>query len=1506
MRFDSKKTVRRTLILALLASAAAGTAGATDGVWTNNNSGSWWDPNNWALGAVADGTNAVAAFHTVDITAARTVTNDAPVTVGTAVFGDLNNNQDWTLTGMAFTLAADGAKGLLMVSNRTLNVFCQVRATNGFVKTGSGAAVFKDKSNDYTGVVELAAGSVTFYESTFGSTGTLFVVSNGCAVAFAADTVAGFTNIYTVTQPFATGIGGGALRARSSSVTFPDDGQIAGTETLTLANDGNGHLVFGGANRTVDGPVVIGAVALDNGTVQVDRRDGLGATNPVELIAAAAGRAASMLVANYSGFNDVPAEELARFRPGCTGVLSLVASTANTLDFSNAGCLSLASAVAGTLAGGGISIGGTLAAGADNTFRFGGRGPTLGFPGLLGGAGKLDMDTVLADPGPPGASNHLFVGYGGLVSLNRANTLSGTVVAGPSPDGRATVATLYLNHAHAAQNALSLTASGTSAVHYGAILLDPSLPYTGPAVSSANGAIGWTGSVSLPASPFVLATNTAAGSAGVTPVKILHLGGPYSAGTMSQTASWTVSDDGGVPVELGKSGTNSVLDLTGAPAAGNTFTGGARVNGGTLVFSDPRQFGAGSSGLVQIAQTGVLQLKAGSGNVTLAGKVLDSAWAAGGATVDDGAGIAVNPGDKLTVTSVWQAANNSRMGFRVFGGGTAEYAPAVLAFATADNTFTILLEGNGTTLTMNQLPSRRSQNNAASGVLEVRVLAGQTNTFNMLDEPTAPEVAEPANFKTRYGFQQFQVFGTGTVGSAGTFILNIKEGAMFKTTGRPNQFHSMVSDGATMIVNLEGPNSRFYQGGTFSGGVAGPGAGTLVIRGRGTMGWGDVGVSANQRYIGPNLSVVFDGGTWNCGGIVDIGRVDANLTFNQDLAGSADVPRILSMAVGGAGNTTWNGLVEKAGSSADTWTLSRTGGVVSVSANAALAIGGGTMSVGGTTDPFTDSVDTTRHLSITNNALLTFTNTNGVRHVGLLAGTGTVTVANGCFFRLDAVAPGMGGLGRLAVSNAGPAAATVLDREAGATSVFEVNPANTNSDLFKVVGGLAFGGVGPNVSVHLAVAPGSPTPGRVIQNIEVMNATSILDFEAVPFNLTADPAFPAGGTLRIRKAAGSGGGESLYLDFVRNLAPVAADDSASAPTNATVAIAVLDNDADADGDPLTVSACTQGANGSVGIGPGATNVTYTPNPDWRGTDTFQYTVSDGYTGVATGTVTVLVDDMWSLQVASDAGASVPAPGLHYFLKDSNLTASVTGDVVVAGGVTQYVGAGWIGTGSVTSGVGTQVSFTLTNDSTIAWLWVTNVLFRRAAAPNGAVSGDTNGWYAPGASVTVTATPAVHFDFGGWSGAPAGQTLENPLTLVLDQTHSVTGRFTARLAPQDTPEWWLAQHGLTNGTTDFAQAETNDTDKDLFSNAFEYVAGTDPTNEWSYLGVTALSNAPNNRVYFTTVSGRRYDLQRCTDLTGQDWSAVAGQSNKVGNGGSLWLVESNAASRTFYRIGVRME
>ncbi len=119
-----------------------------------------------------------------------------------------------------------------------------------------------------------------------------------------------------------------------------------------------------------------------------------------------------------------------------------------------------------------------------------------------------------------------------------------------------------------------------------------------------------------------------------------------------------------------------------------------------------------------------------------------------------------------------------------------------------------------------------------------------------------------------------------------------------------------------------------------------------------------------------------------------------------------------------------------------------------------------------------------------------------------------------------------------------------------------------------------------------------------------------------------------------------------------NDAPAAGADSATTTADTPVVINVLSNDSDVDGNPLSVTAWTNGALGTVTC-TAAGACTYTPGGT-SGTDTFTYTVSDGAGGLTTGTVTVTV-------------GPVPCPTTVVAVSPSGSGASASGTLSWTGG-----------------------------------------------------------------------------------------------------------------------------------------------------------------------------------------------------------------------------------------------
>ena len=133
-------------------------------------------------------------------------------------------------------------------------------------------------------------------------------------------------------------------------------------------------------------------------------------------------------------------------------------------------------------------------------------------------------------------------------------------------------------------------------------------------------------------------------------------------------------------------------------------------------------------------------------------------------------------------------------------------------------------------------------------------------------------------------------------------------------------------------------------------------------------------------------------------------------------------------------------------------------------------------------------------------------------------------------------------------------------------------------------------------------------------------------------SINASPDYTDAGTYAITVTVVDDGNpvQSANISFNLNVidtnrAPVATDDSATTLRDTLVSIDVLSNDSDIDGDSLTIESATTPTNGSVSI-IGGNSIEYTPNLNFTGTDTFNYTINDGKGLTDIGVVSIVVND----------------------------------------------------------------------------------------------------------------------------------------------------------------------------------------------------------------------------------------------------------------------------------------
>ncbi|MFS0701592.1 beta strand repeat-containing protein [Cellulomonas sp. 179-A 4D5 NHS] len=243
----------------------------------------------------------------------------------------------------------------------------------------------------------------------------------------------------------------------------------------------------------------------------------------------------------------------------------------------------------------------------------------------------------------------------------------------------------------------------------------------------------------------------------------------------------------------------------------------------------------------------------------------------------------------------------------------------------------------------------------------------------------------------------------------------------------------------------------------------------------------------------------------------------------------------------------------------------------------------------------------------------------------------------------------------------------------------------------------------------------------------------------------------AGGTGTYAPAAGYTGPDSFQyrvtdsqgatsapatVQITVNGAPVAVDDTATTTTGTAVDVDVLDGDTDPNADALTVTTVTPPDHGTAVRLPDG-RVRYTPATGWAGTDTFEYTVSDG-TLTDTATVTVTVANAAPVAHPDAVGTTTgtPATGIAVLANDTDpnipgttQTLTVTGatanngaTVVVNGGSTLTVtpAARFAGTVVVSYTVSDGAGGTATGTLTVT---VDNAL--PTAVPDGPVDTPTN-------------------------------------------------------------------------------------------------------------------------------------------------------------------------------------
>ena len=142
--------------------------------------------------------------------------------------------------------------------------------------------------------------------------------------------------------------------------------------------------------------------------------------------------------------------------------------------------------------------------------------------------------------------------------------------------------------------------------------------------------------------------------------------------------------------------------------------------------------------------------------------------------------------------------------------------------------------------------------------------------------------------------------------------------------------------------------------------------------------------------------------------------------------------------------------------------------------------------------------------------------------------------------------------------------------------------------------------------------------------------------------------------------------------------PVGVNDSATlAEDSSATRVDVLANDTDIDGGPREVASKTSGTHGTVAITGGGSGVTYTPDPNYCGPDSFTYTLNGGSTATVSITVTCVDDSPLAVNDADIVAEDASATSINVLANDTDIdggpkevtskTNGAHGSVAITGG-----------------------------------------------------------------------------------------------------------------------------------------------------------------------------------------------------------------------------------------------
>jgi large repetitive protein len=321
--------------------------------------------------------------------------------------------------------------------------------------------------------------------------------------------------------------------------------------------------------------------------------------------------------------------------------------------------------------------------------------------------------------------------------------------------------------------------------------------------------------------------------------------------------------------------------------------------------------------------------------------------------------------------------------------------------------------------------------------------------------------------------------------------------------------------------------------------------------------------------------------------------------------------------------------------------------------------------------------------------------------------------------------------------------------------------------------GIVFVSSSPATTTNLA--------NQVIWNVSSLAANAVTNFtltvQAVSRATFTNIATAGGPTL---DPAPTNNSSTPVVTSITNRPPVAVNDSAATARNVAVTIPVLANDSDPDGDTVTIFSVSP-IGGTFSIS--GANIIYTPTNAVPATNIFSYTISDGFGGTSTASITVAVTNRPPVAANDSASTtenvSVTVPVL---VNDSDsdgdaltiISTSPTNGAAIISGTNVVFTPATNFTGTATCGYGIRDNFGGTNFAVIT-ITVTN-LPPLANPDNYAITENTTNTFAP-LTNDVLRTSGGTLQIIGVSPTNGTATIQNLTNIVFTPTLNFLGTAT---------------------------------------------------------------------------------------------------------------------------------